>query len=82
MTTHSLVVIGYDDWHALYKNGTLEYQGHRVEVFHLVEAAGGAPFFLREPQVDEGAWNAWTYDFAGMPEKLTDIPKEVCDINA
>lgn len=72
-----LQIIGYDDWHALYKDGKLEFQSHSVPIFEIVRAAGGNPVTIEEIDVDEAGIYAFFENVGHFPENYNDIPQEV-----
>lgn len=78
LPTH-MIVFGYDDGYALYKDGVKVEEGHSIRIYDLIGAADGQPFTLEEPQVSETWWESVSDLGYAFPDKYTDIPKEAFD---
>lgn len=77
MNVKSMIVFGYDDWHALYVNGELIEQNHRIRIYDLVQASQGCPFFLEEREADASWWELTAESGAEIcPKNFNDIPQE------
>lgn len=70
-------IIGYDDWFGLYVDKKLVYEGHRIDPFHIVQAAEGNPCTLEQIEVDEETIQSFFEEWGHLPYDYNDIPQEV-----
>ena len=74
-----LTYIRADDWCGLYVNDVLNYQGHSLAPFHIMEAAGNDYFKLEQYDPGEEKIEFYLNDAMGFPATLTQLKRELED---
>lgn len=65
---NGILVTNYDDWEALYINGKVLTQGHKVSRADIRKVKGKL--------FEQGVDNEHTYEVGYLPDNYADIPEE------
>jgi hypothetical protein len=61
-----ITIVKGDDWHGLYKDGTLLVEGHKLTYEDIADALGVK---ITEKECDQ----EWLEDNGNLPKKLSDV---------